>query len=106
MVSVIHFALEVNGTQYENMRVEVRQPCGTNFEEEPIEVGEIIGSYNGTWNHKDFADLCETYYRSLIGSSGHGINIQGATQVRMRNNFFGKTSICEMDIPEDGATSW
>ena len=42
MVSEIHFTLEVKGKQYENMHVEIRQPCGTNYEEEPIEVGEII----------------------------------------------------------------
>ncbi|MHC4220777.1 MAG: hypothetical protein ACYST9_00025 [Planctomycetota bacterium] len=106
MVSEIHFTLEVNDEQYENMRVEIRQPCGTNYEEEPIEVGEIIGSYTGTWSHNSFAGLCEQYYRSQIGSMGHGINIQGASQVSMSGNIFVSEARFEMDIPEDGATSW
>ncbi|MCK5269194.1 MAG: hypothetical protein KAJ46_00360 [Sedimentisphaerales bacterium] len=75
MVSVIHFTLEVKDKQYENMQVDLRQPYGTNYEEEPIEVGEIIGTYKGTWNHNQFANLCEQYYRSQIGSMGRGINI-------------------------------
>jgi len=106
MVSVIHFTLEVKDKQYENMQVEIRQPYGTNYEKEPIEVGEIIGSYKGTWSHNQFVNLCEQYYRSLIGSMGRGINIQGASQVRMKNNSFIQKRRVEMDIPEDGATSW
>lgn len=59
MVSIIHFTLQVEGNQYEDMTVEVRQPYGTDYESEPIEVGEIGGSYRGAWNHREFADLCE-----------------------------------------------
>ena len=106
MVSEIHFTLKVADKQYENMHVEIRQPKGTDYEKVPIEVGKIIGPYKGTWNHNDFAALCEQYYRSQVGSMGHGIKFQGATQVEMRDNFFGSTVICKMNIPEDGATSW
>ncbi len=106
MVSEIHFTLEVKDKLYEDMHVEIRQPCGTNYEEEPIEVGKIIGSYKGTWNHNEFADLCEQCYRSQVGSMGHGIKIEGASQVTMSGNIFNMKATCEMDIPEDGASSW
>lgn len=104
MVSVIHFTLEVKDKQYENMQVEICQPYGTNYEREPIEVGEIIGTYKGTWNHNQFANLCEQYYRNLIGSTGR--SIRGGRGGRMRNNSFISNLRVEMDIPEDGATSW
>lgn len=106
MVSVIHFTLDVNDRQYQNMQVEIRQPYGTNYAEEPIEVGTIIGAYRGTWNHNKFADLCEEYYRSLIGPDGCAFNIQGVAELRMRDNSIIYRRRVEMDIPEDGATSW
>ncbi len=106
MVSIIHFTLEIKGNNYEDMKVEVRQPYGTNYESEPLEVGEIGGSYRGAWNHREFADLCEEYYRNLIGSAGRGIRIEGAPNVRMRNNAFSARVIREIEIPEDSAAAW
>lgn len=106
MVSIIHFTLQVEGNQYEDMTVEVRQPYGTDYESEPIEVGEIGGSYRGAWNHREFADLCEKYYRNLIGSRGCGIRIEGAHNVRMRNNAFSARVIREIQIPEDSSAAW
>jgi len=106
MVSIIHFKLEIKGKNFEDMKVEVRQPFGTDYETEPIEVGKISGPYKGPWNHRDFSELCEEYYTSFIGSQGRGISFGGAANIRMRNNTFTSLLIREIDIPEHGATSW
>lgn len=99
MVSQVFFYLEVGGQLYQDMRVEVRQPYGTAFESEPLEVGPPIGSYGGNWNHREFADLVEQYCRQLIGSQGHGIRISGSSNIRMRGNTFASPMTGEFDIP-------
>jgi hypothetical protein len=99
IVSRVFFYLEVGGQLYQDMTVEVMQPHGTMFESEPLEVGPPLGSYGGKWNHREFADLVERYYRQLIGSHGHGIRISGGSNIRMRNNTFVSTMTGEFTIP-------
>ena len=86
MVAVIKFTLKVSGRTYDGMSVEVRQPYGTDYATEPLEVGQPIGPYNGNWNHNAFADLCEGYYRGFLGSSaGSAFRLEGVQGVRMRD---------------------
>ncbi len=106
MVSLIKFSIEVGGKTYPNMKVELRQPYGTDYETEPLEVGGPKGPYKGSWNHTAFADLCEKYYRSFVGSSGSGIRIAGGSNIRMRDNQFFSKMIAEFDIPEAGSDAW
>ncbi len=106
MVSTIHFSLEVKGNQYDDMTVEVKQPYGTNYQGEPIEVSKISGSYKGAWNHDQFADLCEEYYRMLIGSGGRTIRFEGARNIRMRDNTISQTLVREIDIPDESSAAW
>jgi hypothetical protein len=106
MVSTLHFSLTVGGKDYAGLSVEVRQPYGTDFEMQPLEVTKPKGSYHGPWNHAAFSNVCEEYYRSLIGAKGAGIRIAGGKNIRMRNNTFLKQHSAELDIPDAGATSW
>lgn len=106
MVSTLHFSLDVAEKHYDNLYVEVRQPYGTDFESEPLEVSEPQGSYRGPWNHDAFCTLCETCYRKAIGSKGSGIHTTGSTTVRMTNCLFTFRHTGEFDLPESGADSW
>jgi hypothetical protein len=106
VVSVIHFDMEVGDRKFHDLSVEVRQPYGTDFETEPLEVSRISGHYRGPWNHAAFGDLCEAYYRSLIGSTGTVIRIGGASNIRMRNNFFGTPREAQLDIPDESCGAW
>ncbi len=106
MVSTIAFSLEIGDQTYADMQVEVRQPFGTNYETEPLEVARPTGSYRGPWNHKEFSELCEQYYRKLIGSSGRAIRIGGSSNVRMRDNRFVHAVDDEFDIPDEGSEAW
>ena len=99
MVSIIHFDLEVNGSKYEDLTVEILQPYGTNFESDPIEVDKPIG-YSGPWNHNAFSDLCEHYCREAVGSSATGIRIEGGENVRIRNCTYGIPRSEEFEIPD------
>lgn len=106
MVSIIHFTLEIKGNKYEDMKVEVRQPYGTDYETEPIEVGKISDSYKGPWNHEVFSEICEECYRSCVGSQGHAIKSGKGSNLRMRDNVFEFTVTKTIDIPEDGSSAW
>ena len=50
---------------------EVRQRNGTDFQSQPVEVGNVIG-YDGPWNYEEFREFCGRYYRDVIGTSGVG----------------------------------
>ena len=106
VVCVIHFAMDVGGKHFDGLSVEVRQPYGADFESEPLEVSKTAGDYRGPWNHARFAALCEQYYRSLVGSSGRGIRIDGGSNIRMRNNTFAMPQQAELDIPDEGGDAW
>jgi hypothetical protein len=69
--SLIEFDLRIGDEPMRDLRAEVRQLNGTDFQRQPLEVGNVIG-YNGPWNYKEFRDFCERYYRDVIGSSGMG----------------------------------
>jgi hypothetical protein len=106
VVSIIHFAMDLGGKHFDGLSVEVRQPYGTDFESEPLEVSRIAGDYRGPWNHAEFAALCERYYRSLVGSSGRGIRIGDGSNIRMRNNTFAMPQQAELVIPDDQGGAW
>lgn len=105
VVSTIRFHMEIDGKQFANLVVEARQPYGTNFESEPLEIGRVTG-YQGPWNHAGFAGLCKHYYRSLIGSSGRGVHIQGGSNIRIRNHLFVSCQQAELAIPDEQGTAW
>jgi hypothetical protein len=105
MVSRVFFSIQVNDQEHPNVYVEVRQPYGTRYDEEPLEVSKPVG-YDGAWNHAAFSELCENYYRSFIGRAGHAIRIEGGSNFRMRNNTFVREYRGSIDIPEEGSAAW
>ena len=72
--SLIEFDLKIGDERLRDLNAEVRQLNGTDFHSQPLEVGNIMG-YNGPWNYEEFRELCERYYRDVIGSSGVGLSI-------------------------------
>jgi hypothetical protein len=83
MVSRLSFVLLVNGVLQGTKYVEVRQACGADYMTEPLEVGAPVG-YDGNWNHHEFSDRCEEYYRGCLGMlTNLGPHMRN---VRMRNN--------------------
>ena len=101
MNSIVFFTLEVAGRVFDEMSVIISQPFGTDYETEPIEVHPVQGLYRGPFNHAAFSEAVETYYRSLIGSQGRAIRIQGnATSVVMINNIIVKQGTATFSISE------
>jgi hypothetical protein len=72
--SLIEFDLQIGDQRLRDLSAEVRQLNGTDFQRQPLEVGNIIG-YDGPWNYEEFREFCEEYYRDVIGSSGMGRTI-------------------------------
>ena len=101
MISRLFFDLEVGGNHYYDMMVEVKQPYGTQYESEPLEVSKMIGPYKGNWNHNDFSELVEKYYRSLIGKEGKSIKTTDkANNTLFKNCVIEQTEVFEFDIPD------
>jgi len=69
--SLIEFDLKIGDEHLRDLRAEVRQRNGTDFQSQPLEVGKVLG-YDGPWNYEEFRESCGRYYRDVIGSSGMG----------------------------------
>ena len=69
--SLIEFDLRIGGERFRNLSAEVRQPNGTDFQCEALQVGNVVG-YDGLWNDDEFREYCVQYYRDVIGSCGVG----------------------------------
>jgi hypothetical protein len=67
--SLIEFDLKIDGQRLRHLSVEVRQRNGTDFNSQPLEVGNVIG-YDGSWNFEDFREFCRRYYCDVIGTCG------------------------------------
>jgi hypothetical protein len=100
MVSRVFFTLEVEGTSYKELYVDIKQPVGSDFEEAPLEVSHPH-SYSGPFNHQAFQKAVEAYYRGLVGASSSGIRIQGGGNIRMRNNTFIRETKVEFDVSKE-----
>ena len=97
MISKAFFTLELDGNVHNDMCVELKQPFGTDYETEPVEVFRPTGSYSGNWNQHAFADAAEDYYRGLIGSQGRVFAVGKGT--RMRNNTMEINRAYAFDVP-------
>lgn len=102
MVSRVFFDLEIDGKRYENLYANIKQVVGGDFEKDPLEIG-IPENYKGPLNYQAFRDAVEDYYRSLVGSKGHGIHIEGGSNIRMYDNRFIITKVVEFEIRENDA---
>ena len=104
MVSTISFNLDVDGNSYTDMEVEVRQPYGCNYMEEPLEVARMTGEYKGDWSFNDFGNLCDEYYRICIGSEASGIHFGKQATVIITDNTILITPpvLRTITIPETG----
>ena len=101
--SLIEFDLTIGDERLRDLRAEVRQLNGTDFQRQPLEVGNVIG-YNAPWNYEEFRDSCERYYRDVIGSCGMGLSIN-----RGERNLIERVAIQlyrreEINLPPSGET--
>jgi hypothetical protein len=104
MVSRIFLTLEINGQRYENLHADIKQPVGSSYEFDPIEVYPLKG-YQGPLNYEAFRNAVEKYYRTLVGSTASGIRISGGLNFRMQNNIFDRPAIAEFQVSEND-TAW
>lgn len=72
--SLIEFDLQIGEQRLMDLNAEVRQLNGTDFQSQPLDVGNVTG-YDGPWNDEDFRESCRKYYRAVIGLSGMGLAI-------------------------------
>ncbi len=104
MVSRVFFNIEVDGENKGEFSADVKQSVGGDYETTPLEV-DVPKDYKGPLNYQSFRQAVEDYYRSQVGSSGHGIHIAGGANIRMYNNTFIATKIIEFET-EGSDVGW
>lgn len=97
MVSRVFFDLEIEGTRYEGLYSDIKQPVGSSFESSALEVSSPA-NFKGPFNYEAFRSIVEEYYRGLVGAGGSGIRISGGSNIRMRNNTFIQPGTAEFDV--------
>lgn len=103
MVSRAYCTVEVEGQQYETY-MHIKQPVGGTYESDELEVS-LPKEYAGPVNYSAMRAAAEEYYRALVGVSGSAIRVEGAANVRMRDNTVIQTHAVQVDFPNEG-TSW
>lgn len=112
MVSRVFFSIEVSKVEgneikvekYDNLYTDLKQMVGGKFEENPIEVGfpsDFSGRiYSGPMNYEAFRNATESYFRSLVGTKGFGIHIEGGSGIRMHDSLFVKEHSAEFEAED------
>jgi hypothetical protein len=102
MQSRVLYSVQSPNKRYDGLSVFIKQVAGDKYETGGIEVDSPNG-YGGLMNYSAFRDAVEGYYRSLIGSTGSAIRIEGgASNLVMRNNMLMREDAVEIeiDVPE------
>jgi hypothetical protein len=102
MRSQIFFQLEIKGKVIPGLVVEISQPYGCDYASEPVEVGPPQ-DYNGPFNHDEFSERIEQYYRSILGRC---LSFSGCGSVRMTNNTFVMPAEFTIEIGESKNGGW
>lgn len=100
MVSRAFFSIDVAGNVTEEAYVDIKQSIGTDFKSAPLEVSKPVGC-SGPFNYEAFRQAAEAYYRSLVGSQGSGIHIEGGSNIRMQNNTFIQQAQTEFEVSKE-----
>lgn len=102
--SRVFFTIEADGQTHAG-HVDLKQTVGADYDTGPIEVGRPSG-YNGPFNHEVFRREVSAYYRGCVGSNASGIRLgPGASNIRMRNNTFGRKHSFDFDA-DVGGPAW
>jgi hypothetical protein len=99
MVSRVFFDIEVDGENKGEFSTDVKQAVGGDYETTPLEV-DIPKDYKGPLRYRAFRKAVEDYYRSQVGSLGHGIHIEGGGNIRMHIDTFIATKIVEFEAED------
>ena len=102
MVSRVFFSINVGGTDYPGLSVDVKQSVGEDFEAATLEVSRPHGF---PLFYAPFREAVEAYYRSLVGKSGRGIRIAGGKNVWMRSTNLSAQRDVAVDY-EDASAAW
>ncbi len=100
MVSRVFFDINIDGQDYKDLYVDIKQIVGSTYESSPLEIGRPY-NYEGPLNYGAFRDTVEKYYRSLVGSHGLGIHIPGGKNMRMFGNVIENLQVAEFEIEDD-----
>jgi hypothetical protein len=86
LVARVYLDLEVDGTGHTGVCVEGRQPYGTNYSTEPIEVRLAPDSaYRGPFPLLGFSDELERYYRAHVGPNGRLLSFDDGFSVQVQD---------------------
>jgi hypothetical protein len=111
MVSRVFFSVEVRTEtgqveKHSDLHADLKQAVGGSFEGGPIEVGypsDLLGNrYAGPLDYQAFRTAAEGYYKSLVGSAGTGVHLRSSSNLRMRNNLFGRPHSVEFRVDGQG----
>jgi hypothetical protein len=94
--SRVFYELFVNGNKQGSFHSDIKQPVGSEYTAEGLEV-TVPDGYKGPFNHEHFAEGIRKYYERLVGPQGNAISYGGAKKAVMKNNTIVMDSEFEFD---------
>lgn len=98
----VHFSMTLNGKTFQNLYADISQPYGTDFNDEPVEVGRPVG-YDGPFSLQQFSQHVETYYRNWIRMIR---GMFGGASMAMGSNSFVMPHSFQIEVDTSAASPW
>lgn len=104
LVSRVVFNLETEGLTFSGLWADLRQPYGTNYAKEPIEVGRPQGADIRPFNQEAFSDAAEEYYRENLGQMAGPVTSAGGARTFLNSIFIRRSRVYDFEAssPEGG----
>lgn len=94
MISRVFFTLEIGDKQGGTFHVEVTQPRGSRYSEDPLEIGPMVPHFaDEKFNWDKFREQIEKYYRQQVGPNGSGIRFGENAGIVMRDCVFSNKQV-------------
>lgn len=101
MFSRVFFSIEFGGKQIDGLHADIKQPVGA-AADAALEISGPKG-YKGPLDYNAFQVAVESYFRSLVGPQGMGINFPAnASLMRMRNNRLQRGHVAAFEAEPSG----
>jgi hypothetical protein len=99
VASRVIFDLDIDGDNYKNVYVEVREFTMPGFHETPLEISELHG-YEGPLNYEVLRGSIEFYFLQVMGGKESMINTQGKI-FKLTDWTIEQEMVVQFEMPEE-----
>jgi hypothetical protein len=104
MIGAVYFNIIFNGKSIKSYS-NIKQEAGGSYPDCAIEASKPYG-FKGPFNHTQFQQEVENYFKSLIGPNGRCIRLVAGSKFTGNNNKFLVPKQIYLDVDDNFAAGW